>query len=87
VRLNPGLVEAHLGLGYALQLKGDLDGAIPEYRTAIRLDPALAAAHHDLSSALLMKGNKEEAEKESAEAARLDPRFRRQADKPEPTLP
>ncbi len=49
---NPGDAKAHLDRGAALYEKGDLDGAIGEYREAIRLKPDDADAHFHLGVAL-----------------------------------
>ncbi len=73
LRLKPGLVEAHSGLGDALRFKHDLDGAMVEYREAIRLNPKYALGHFNLAGVLEEKGKRQEAAQEFAEAARLDP--------------
>jgi tetratricopeptide (TPR) repeat protein len=65
---------AHYNLGNALRKKGDRDGAIAEYRTAIRLQPDLAAAHYNLSNALETKGDRQGALEESRTAYMLDPK-------------
>src|SRR5262249_45370758 len=47
VAVRPQNPRPHYNLGMALACKGDLDGAIPEYREAIRFDPNYAAAHNN----------------------------------------
>jgi Flp pilus assembly protein TadD len=63
----------HFNQGLGLQQKGDLDGAIAEYRTALRLDPNQVAAHYNLGVALRGKGDKEEATRELQDYIRLAP--------------
>jgi eukaryotic-like serine/threonine-protein kinase len=64
---------AHHGLGLALHRKGDIDGAIAEYRIAIRFRTDDAAAHANLGSALKAKGDIEGAIAEYRTAIRLRP--------------
>jgi Flp pilus assembly protein TadD len=49
---QPSDAKAHFDRGTALYDKGDLDGAIAEYREAIRLRPDYAEAHVYLGNAL-----------------------------------
>ena len=72
--LDPRSALAHNNLGNALRDKGDLDGAIAEYREAIRLDPRFANAHCNLGNALSDKGDLDGAIAEYREAIRLDPK-------------
>jgi Flp pilus assembly protein TadD len=64
---------AHCDLGSTLQAKGDLDGAIAEYRAAIRLQPDNAMAHCDLGRVLWTKGDRDGAFQEFRTAHRLAP--------------
>jgi Flp pilus assembly protein TadD len=57
----------------ALTAKGDLDGAIREYREVLRLKPDYPAAHFGLGFALEEKGDHNGAIRECREALRLDP--------------
>ena len=57
LQLMPDLDRAHLGLGAALQGKGDLEGAIAEYRMLLKQHPNDPAAHNNLGSALQQKGD------------------------------
>ena len=43
---EPDDAAAHVNLGNALDHKGDLDGAIAEYREALRLNPKDVVAHY-----------------------------------------
>ena len=53
--------------------KGDLDGAIAEYREALRLNPNDDEAHFNLGVALGKKGDWDGAIAEYREALRLNP--------------
>ncbi len=55
--MKPDFAEVHWSLGLALYPKGDLDGAIGEFREAIRLKPDYADAHYSLGYALQGKGD------------------------------
>jgi tetratricopeptide (TPR) repeat protein len=55
--LQPGDAAAHYNLGVALSNKGDLDGAIAEWREALRLNPNYGDAHYNLGVALWHKGD------------------------------
>ncbi|MEW6543478.1 MAG: tetratricopeptide repeat protein [Nitrospirota bacterium] len=64
VALDPTNPRAHATLARLLQVEGDQDGAIREYREALRLKPGLARAHAGLGQALLSAGRKDEAARE-----------------------
>ena len=49
----------HYNLGIALKAKGDLDGAIAEYRAAINQLPNYPEAHLSLGIALYLKGDRD----------------------------
>ena len=53
---QPDFPDTHLNLGITLELKGDLDGAIAEYRQALRLKPDFPGAKNNLAIALRLKG-------------------------------
>lgn len=57
----PDSARAHFLLGLALELDGDLKGAIPEYRIAAELNPFDPAIQACLGSALFETGNYREA--------------------------
>jgi Flp pilus assembly protein TadD len=57
VRLNPNNEWARANLGNAILSKGDVDGAIAEYREALRLNPKNESAHYNLGVAPGNKGD------------------------------
>jgi tetratricopeptide (TPR) repeat protein len=65
----------HNDLGVILNAKGNLEGAIRCYRTAIDLDPKYPLAHHNLGLALHAKGNLEGAIRCYRTAIDLDPQY------------
>jgi tetratricopeptide (TPR) repeat protein len=67
--------EPHYNLGLALYDKGDLDGAIREYREALRIQPDYAEAHNNLGNALEKKGDLDGAIREFREALRVQPDY------------
>lgn len=71
----PQCADGHLSCGTALREKGDVDGAIAEFRTAIRLNPNDANAHFGLGLGLEMKGQLNEALDEYRSAMTLDPKL------------
>ena len=72
--VNPKNDGAHVALGMALAKKGDLDGAIAEYRKALRLNPKNEEAHALLGVALATKKDWDGAIAEYREALRLNPK-------------
>ncbi len=64
--------KAHFDRGMALGDKGDLNGAITEFREAIRLKPDYAEAHYNLGVAFAHKGDLDGAIAELREAIRFD---------------
>ena len=73
ITAHPDNAMAHYKLGSTLKAKGDLDGAIAEYRAALRLRPDNAMAHCDLGHVLWTKGDRMAAFKEFRTAHRLAP--------------
>jgi tetratricopeptide (TPR) repeat protein len=80
VERDPAYAAAWVGLGSALDLKGEFlslpelsQRAIEALRRAIAIDPGLAIAHSRLGSAYLNLRRYEEALAEVGEAVRLDP--------------
>jgi Flp pilus assembly protein TadD len=72
---NAAMAVTHYNLGYTLQVAGQNDQAIGEYRTAERLLPSDPEMHLNLGVALAAAGKDEDAVIEYREAIRLDPRM------------
>ena len=60
-------------LGNALLQKGEVDGAIAHYQTALQINPDNAEAHNNLSFALLQKGKADEAIAQCRRALQINP--------------
>ncbi len=75
VRLDPGFVPAHHGLGMIALSEGRFADAVVSLSEAVRLEPGVPDAHNSLGSALLQAGRTEEATRAYREAVRLDPGF------------
>jgi len=71
---NTGEARLHVKQGGDLLGKGDVDGAITEFRTALRLDPNHESAHENLGLALQKLERKAEAREEFTEVLRLLPK-------------
>jgi serine/threonine protein kinase/Flp pilus assembly protein TadD len=71
IALRPSTPGAHMNLGCALRLAGQLEEAIVEYREAVRLKKDYAWAHVNLGIGLAEKGELDEAIAEYREAIRL----------------
>lgn len=65
----------HNQLGIMYRYRGDLDGAIREYQTAIAAEPRYAEAHNNLGIALAKKGEPEAAIREFKGALALNHRY------------
>jgi serine/threonine protein kinase/Flp pilus assembly protein TadD len=75
VAAHPRHPAAHHNLGFALELKGNMDGAIAEYKEALRLDPSYTYAYVFLGRARQAKGDLGGAIAEFREALRRDPQY------------
>jgi|GEM_PF-6886830 len=73
--LRPDLIGAHSALGIALQYKGDLEGAIKEYREALRLNSDSPVVRKNLGFALWAKGDFEGAASHLREVVRAKPDY------------
>ena len=73
LRLKPTYAEANNNLGYALYSRGDLDGAISDYRTALHINPQYSTAHYNLGLALERQGDHKAALEEFRAASTLEP--------------
>ena len=63
----------HFNRAVELHKKGDLDGALTEYRTVLRLNPNEVEAHYNLGNALKALGRKADAREEFTKALGLLP--------------
>jgi Flp pilus assembly protein TadD len=55
VRLRPGDVDAHFGLGMALARLGRLDDSISELSKVVRIQPGLVEARQALEETMRLK--------------------------------
>jgi tetratricopeptide (TPR) repeat protein len=69
----PESPATHNVLGLAQAERGDLEGAIQEFRRALELDPDDAGAHWHIGAALASRGAYAEATKHLAQSVALDP--------------
>ena len=68
--------EAHYYRGnYYLYVKGDMNRAITEFRSALKLDDSFVLAHYDLGAAYQSQGLTNKAIKEYEKATKLNPFF------------
>ncbi len=72
---NPACWMAHNNLGVVLDMKGQPDEAIGQFREALRLKPDYPEAHYDFGTALVSKGQIDEAISQFQEALRLEPNY------------
>jgi Tfp pilus assembly protein PilF len=70
---DPGLAEAHNGLGVVYARQGRYEEAIREFRDAIAIAPRSAYLYNNLGYAYLLQGSIEPATEALEEARRLDP--------------
>lgn len=82
-RVLPGagarIPEVRRALGKARLIKGDLDGALEEYRAAIDADPTSAVGYADYSAALMKAGDRTAAIDALRRAVKIDPALRDQS--------
>jgi tetratricopeptide (TPR) repeat protein len=73
---SPGSALAHFCLGQSLQLDGDDDGALAEYRAALAIGPT-EVAHNNIAVIAMRRARWAEAEQELRQELDLDPRYGR----------
>ena len=71
----PGYPAAHFNYAFELRKRGDLVGAVTEYRKAIALDSNMALAYSNLGALLQAKGELTEAESLYAKTISLRPNY------------
>ena len=74
VSLDGADAEARSCLGWALQARGELDGALVEIERALAMSPNLAVAHWQRGATLIFSGRPEEGLDALETCIRLDPR-------------
>ncbi len=73
LQVTTGNSVIHYNLGHTLHDKGDLDGAILEYKEALRINPNNTDAHFNLGLALQKKGNLDDSIREYRMTLQLKP--------------
>ncbi|HTW90364.1 MAG TPA: tetratricopeptide repeat protein [bacterium] len=71
----PSYPGSHFNYAFELRNRGDVDGAIAEYRTAIALDSSMALAYSNLGALLQSKGRLAEAESLYLKTIELRPTY------------
>ncbi len=71
-----GDARQYVDFGMANGARGDLDGAVSAFKTAIKLDPNFAPAYYNLGYANSLQGQTDEAMKNLDQAIQLDPNYR-----------
>ena len=59
--ISPDYAFGHSHRGEVLRLRGDFDGAVTAYNTAIRLDPSFIVAYYDRAGVHLKRGDRQKA--------------------------
>ncbi len=72
---SPNKARPHVEVGNALKKRGDLNGALAEYKRGVELDPDFDRAHYNLANALSAAGRLKEAEFHYLQALRIDPGY------------
>ena len=73
IKKSPDKPRQHYNLGVVLARKGDLDGAIEHYRTALKFKPDYTAVYYNLGNAYGRKGDAEDALYNYHKALQLNP--------------
>ena len=71
----PAYPAGHFNYAFELRRRGDIDGAVTEYRKAIALDPGMALAYSNLGALLQSKGELAQAESLYRRTIELLPRY------------
>ena len=71
----PQYPAGHFNYAFELRQRGDIDGAIAEYRKAIALDPGMALAYSNLGAVLQSRGELVEAESLYLKTTELRPNY------------
>ena len=71
--IEPEHVKAHLGMGDAYLVQGELDASVCHYQTAVDLDPEVPGSHAKLGMCNVLQGDVEMGRRECELALRMDP--------------
>ena len=74
-REAPQYPAGHFNYAFELRRRGDIDGAVAEYRSAIALDPGMALAYSNLGALLQSKGELADAESLYVKTIELRPNY------------
>lgn len=72
---SPHAYRAHMHLGGALEARGDIVGALDQYRLAVTLQPDHAETHYNLGNALNTLRRRDQARHSWERALEIDPTF------------
>ena len=75
VTKSPQKARPHNNLGNALKLRGDIAGAIAQYKEALRINPNYTKAYNNLGNALAAQGNYDQAVEQFEHALQLNPAY------------
>jgi Tfp pilus assembly protein PilF len=75
LKLKPDCAVAHYELGYTLERKGDLSGAVKHYLEAIKINPGLAKAYNELGVILVGYNKVKAAIIYFSKALQIDPAY------------
>jgi protein O-GlcNAc transferase len=75
VRLRDAFPQAWVGLGLAMEGRGEMTGAVASYRKALQVEPGFAGAYGNLGCALQEMGEHDAAIASLRRALELDPGF------------
>ena len=75
LEINPNLVDAYYGMGFALENQGKYREAIEAYEKALEMMPKYAAARNNLGAVFARMGRDKEAYSEISRAVRDDPSY------------
>ena len=75
IEINPGSVNAHFNMGWALVRRRQFDEGIRHYTEALRIRPDYASAHNNLGDALLKSGRVDESLPHFSKALEINPDY------------
>ncbi len=75
LKINPGSVNAHFNMGFALVRRREFDEGIRHYTEALRIRPDYALAHSNLGNAFLKSGRVDESLPHFSKALEINPDY------------